>query len=159
MTFRYEKILFSSGDENGNNNDLITLVQGGLVPDFWNYFIQQIEAQIPQGQRNIWDETSGGVNGFTNDKLLQILRASTGTITVNNLNDVLDEYVANDSIFTHRIGAQKNEGFKAGDRLGCNGGVKITLKVNITAATGGTQTDTLMTESRSYNLIINVRFI
>ena len=154
--FTSDSVSINLSDENGNNNDLITLVQSGLVPDFWNYFIQQIEAQIPQGQRNIWDETSGGVNGFTNDKLLQILRASTGTITVNNLNDVLDEYVANDSIFTHRLGAQKNQGFKAGDRLGCNGGVKITLKVNITAATGGTQTDTLMTESRSYNLIINL---
>ena len=154
--FTTDSIDINLSDENGNNNDLITLVQSGLIPDFWNYFIQQVEAQIPEGQRNIWDETSGGANGFTNDKLLQILRASSGTITINNLNDVLDEYVANDSIFTHRLGAAKSEGFKAGDRLGCNSGIKITLKVNITAQTGGTESDTLMIESRSYNLIVNL---
>ena len=154
--FTQNSVSLSLSDANNNNNDLIELVQSGLVPDFWNYFIQEVESRIPEGQKSIWDETSDGVNGFTNEKLLNLLRASNGTITLDNINGALDEYIANTSIFTHRIGIPKSQGFVAGDKLGANSGFKITLRINITAATGGTETDVELLEQRTYNLIINL---
>ena len=99
-----------------------------------------------------------GVNGFTNDKLIEVLRASSGSIVINNINDVLDEYVANDSLFTHRMNNPKHEGFVAGDRLGCNNGLNFTMRVNIAAADvlGGSTENLLLTETKSFNLIINL---
>lgn len=154
--FTTDAIALTLSDDNGNNNDFIKLVQSGLIPDFWNYFIQHIGSLIPTGQQNIWDKSSGGSNGYTDEKLLTLLKASNGTITITNLNSVLDEYVANDSIFTHRMNVPKSDGFVVGDKIGCSQGMNVTLSITISAATGGTSLDTFVSDTKSYNLIMNL---
>ena len=139
-------------------NDNITVVSGGLIKDFWNYFIAKIETIIPANKRNLWDDSPSGANGYTNAKLQTFFRdVGLGTLTVPNVNDVIREYEANASaLFPYRAGIHRRQGFVAGDKAGINAGVQITFQTTISAATGGTATDTVINETRTFNVLLEL---
>ena len=139
-------------------NDNITVVSGGLIKDFWNYFISKIETIIPANKRNLWDDSADGANGYTNAKLQTFFRdVGLGSLTVPQVNDVIREYEANaSSIFPYRAGIHRREGFVAGDKAGINAGVQITFQTTISAATGGTLTDTVISETRTFNVLLEL---
>ena len=135
-------------------NDNITVVSGGLIKDFWNYFVAKIETRIPSDKRDLWDDSPTGANSYTNAKLQTFFRdVGLGTLTVPNVNDVIREYEANASaLFPYRSGVHRRQGFVAGDKAGINAGVQITFQTTISAATGGTASDTIIRETRTFNL-------
>ena len=139
-------------------NDNITVVSGGLIKDFWNYFVAQIESRLPSNKRNLWDDSPNGANGYTNAKLQTFFRdVGLGTLSVPNVNDVIREYEANAStLFPYRAGIHRRQGFVAGDKAGINAGVQITFQTTITAATGGTTTDTVISETRTFNVLLEL---
>ena len=139
-------------------NDNITVVSGGLIKDFWNYFVAQIESRLPANKRNLWDDSPTGANAYTNAKLQTFFRdVGLGTLTVPNVNDVIREYEANAStLFPYRAGIHRRQGFVAGDKAGINAGVQITFQTTITAATGGTTTDTVISETRTFNVLLEL---
>jgi hypothetical protein len=139
-------------------NDNITVVSGGLIKDFWNYFISKIETIIPANKRNLWDDSADGANGYTNAKLQTFFRdVGLGSLTVPQVNDVIREYEANaSSIFPYRAGIHRRQGFVAGDKAGINAGVQITFQTTISAATGGTLTDTVISETRTFNVLLEL---
>ena len=139
-------------------NDNITVVSGGLIKDFWNYFIAKIETIIPANKRNLWDDSPSGANGYTNAKLQTFFRdIGLGTLTVPNVNDVIREYEANaSSLFPYRAGIHRRQGFVAGDKAGINAGVQITFQTTISAATGGTASDTIISETRTFNVLLEL---
>ena len=144
-------------------NDNITVVSGGLIKDFWNYFIAKIETIIPANKRNLWDDAPSGANGYTDTKLQNFFRdVGLGTLTVPKVNDVIREYEANtNSLFPHRVkpnGAphHRRDGFIAGDKAGINAGVQITFQTTISAATGGTANDTVISETRTFNVLLEL---
>ena len=144
-------------------NDNITVVSGGLIKDFWNYFVAQIENLLPADKRSLWDDSPTGANAYTNAKLQTFFRdVGLGTLTVPNVNDVIREYEANSvSLFPHRVQSNgspyhRREGFIAGDKAGINAGVQITFQTTITAATGGTASDTVISETRTFNVLLEL---
>lgn len=139
-------------------NDNITVVSGGLIKDFWNYFIAKIETMIPSNKRNLWDDSPSGANAYTNAKLQTFFRdVGLGTLTVPKVNDVIREYEASaSSLFPYRAGINRRQGFVAGDKAGINAGVQITFQTTISAATGGTVSDTIIRETRTFNVLLEL---
>ena len=144
-------------------NDNITVVSGGLIKDFWNYFVAKIEALLPSSKRGLWDDAADGANGYTNAKLQTFFRdVGLGSLTVPKINDVIREYETNTtSLFSHRIKSDssihhRRDGFIAGDKAGINAGVEITFQATISAATGGTVADTLISETRVFNVLLEL---
>lgn len=139
-------------------NDNITVVSGGLIKDFWNYFIAKIETMIPSNKRNLWDDSPSGANSYTNAKLQTFFRdVGLGTLTVPKVNDVIREYEASaSSLFPYRAGIHRRQGFVAGDKAGINAGVQITFQTTISAATGGTASDTVVRETRTFNVLLEL---
>ena len=139
-------------------NDNITVVSGGLIKDFWNYFIAKIETMIPSDKRDLWDDSPSGANSYTNAKLQTFFRdVGLGTLTVPKVNDVIREYEANaSSLFPYRAGVHRRQGFVAGDKAGINAGVQITFQTTISAATGGTASDTVIRETRTFNVLLEL---
>ena len=143
-------------DQNANDN--ITVVSGGLIKDFWNYFVAKIETIIPANKRDLWDDSPNGANGYTNAKLQTFFRdVGLGTLTVPQVNDVIREYEANaSSLFPYRAGIHRRQGFVAGDKAGINAGVQITFQTTISAETGGTASDTVISETRTFNVLLEL---
>ena len=143
-------------DQNANDN--ITVVSGGLIKDFWNYFIAKIETMIPADKRNLWDDSPNGANAYTDAKLQTFFRdVGLGTLTVPQVNDVIREYEASaSSLFPYRAGIHRRQGFVAGDKAGINAGVQITFQTTISAATGGTASDTIIRETRTFNVLLEL---
>ena len=147
-------------DQAVNNN--ISVVSGGLIVDYWNHFINKVESRLPSNKRNLWDDSSSGPNAYSNDKLQTFFRdIGLGELRISNINDVLREYETNAvALFPHRVNdgvvTHKREGFQAGDKAGINNGVEITFSATISAATGGTLTDTVISETRAFNLILEL---
>ena len=139
-------------------NDNISVVSGGLIKDFWNYFVAKIETIIPTNKRDLWDDSPDGANGYTNAKLQTFFRdVGLGTLTVPQVNDVIREYEANaSSLFPYRAGVHRRQGFVAGDKAGINAGVQITFQTTISAATGGTASDTVISETRTFNVLLEL---
>tara|TARA_B100000963_G_scaffold347442_1_gene353774 strand:- start:709 stop:5958 length:5250 start_codon:yes stop_codon:yes gene_type:complete len=139
-------------------NDNITVVSGGLIKDFWNYFIAKIETMIPADKRNLWDDSPNGANAYTDAKLQTFFRdVGLGTLTVPQVNDVIREYEASaSSLFPYRAGIHRRQGFVAGDKAGINAGVQITFQTTISAATGGTASDTIIRETRTFNVLLEL---
>jgi len=152
-------------DVDQNTNDNITVVNGGLIKDFWNYFVNKVESHIPTDKRHLWDESANGANGYTDAKLQTFFRDNgLGQLNISNINDVMSEYQTNSlSLFPHRVidatqGSviHKREGFQIGDKAGITAGVTMTFNATITAATGGTAQDTVISETRTFNLILEL---
>ena len=144
-------------------NDNISVTSGGLIKDFWNYFVARIESLLPANKRSLWNDSPDGPNGYTNAKLQNFFRnVGLGTLNVPNVNDVVREYEANtNALFTHRIKTDntiyhRREGFVAGDKAGITAGVEITFQATITAATGGTASDTVVSETRTFNILLEL---
>ena len=123
----------------------------------------KIETIIPANKRNLWDDAPTGANGYTNDKLQTFFRdVGLGTLTVPKVNDVIREYEANtNSLFPHRVQTNggpyhRRVGFVAGDKAGINAGVQITFQTTISAETGGTPTDTVISETRTFNVLLEL---
>ena len=113
---------------------------------------------MPANKRNLWDDSPTGANAYTNAKLQTFFRdVGLGTLTVPNVNDVIREYEANAStLFPYRAGIHRRQGFVAGDKAGINAGVEITFQTTITAATGGTASDTVIRETRVFNVLLEL---
>ena len=143
-------------------NDTISVVSGGLVMDYWNHFINKVESRLPSNKRNLWDDSSTGPNSYSDAKLQNFFRdIGLGELRISNINDVLREYETNAvALFPHRVtdgvATHKREGFQAGDKAGITNGVEITFSATISAATGGTVEDTVISETRSFNLILEL---
>ena len=139
-------------------NDNITVVSGGLIKDFWNYFIAKIETRIPSDKRDLWDDSPTGANSYTNAKLQTFFRdVGLGTLTVPKVNDVIREYEANaNALFPYRAGIHRRQGFIAGDKAGISAGVQITFQTTVSAATGGTASDTIIRETRTFNVLLEL---
>ena len=146
-------------------NDNISVVSGGLIKDFWNYFVSKVESHIPNDKRHLWDESASGANGYTDAKLQTFFRdKGLGQLNISKINDIMSEYQTNSlSLFSHRVidasqgtVVHKREGFQAGDKAGINAGVTMTFNATISAATGGTAQDTVISETRTFNLILEL---
>ena len=113
---------------------------------------------IPSDKRDLWDDSPSGANSYTNAKLQTFFRdVGLGTLTVPKVNDVIREYEANaSSLFPYRAGVHRRQGFVAGDKAGINAGVQITFQTTISAATGGTASDTVIRETRTFNVLLEL---